>query len=552
MGDTKGNIDKIKDQIVCLTLLYDEEYNDDNADISKRKKLYLQTMGKVDTNIKKITASVLERIPKGRSLPENINVEVARRMLNEVKNSHEIVDMGFILDEPDFMKELGLPIKNETNATSKHNKKDNNAKYKFFYDEDLKTRKEDFIKKGVFKLPNGLTINYVDTADSRFACSREAAAEDMEILYHENDIDIVFESYKNNENDVNKSLELLNSIVDLDNGRDAALKYFNRQIEIEGIEFITQNELGKAFFKRMSEILKLDRETGTGIKDDNYTIFSKMELFTRVRKAFGEGKIDPENFQEYERQMRNMDPELYEMIEKNPSVLEKIQVEYFDEKDVNSNNSQELAIKFFGKSEAVSREETLSQLTEYIKNNPECQQEPTGNVPEPKGEEIVIEPPTRKAFVPPETTHKTARDIIELNKVLLNKCYKKKGIEGALAAAFKNSTASQLSSKAKNAWMETIIEMLDVEKIGTEESIIRNENDFIALKEHIKEICQDESAHKYASKLGSAIKNISESEKNNSLFKVEPVEIIVGRFTENTDRFNGDQKNIVSSDFEER
>lgn len=549
MGDSKGNIDKIKDQIVCTTLLYDKEYNDANSDVAKRKLLYVQTMEKVEENISKITASILERIPKNVSKPENIHIEVARRMLNEVQNSHEIVDIGFILDEKDFMKTLGIPIQEEKSRQTDFYKVNNNSKIPI---NNLKEQKNEFIKNGVFKLSNGLLINYVDIEDSRFACSRDEAAEDMEILYHENDINIVFESYKNNGNDVNKSLELLDTIVNLNNGRDAALMYFNRQIEIDGIEFITQNELGKAFFKKMSEILKNDRETGTGIKDDNYTIFSKMELFSRVRKAFKEGKIDLENFKDYEKQMKDMDFQLYEIIEKNPSMLEVIQIEYFEENDINSNNSQELAIKFFGKSEAVSREDTLEGLTEYAKNNPKCQQEPTGNVLHPKGKEFIIEPAKKIPYIPPETSKKTPRDIIELNKRLLCKCYERNGIEGTLRAAFKNSTASQMSTKSKNAWMEAVSEILDLEKIGTEESIIRNENDFTALKEHLKEICKEEDSHTYATKVGNAVKNISENERNTSLFKVEPVEIIVGRFAENTDRFNGSQNSKNDNDLEER
>ena len=549
MGNTKGNIDKIKDQIVCTTLLYDKEYNDANSDVAKRKLLYVQTMEKVDENIKKITAAILERIPNGVSKPENIHVEVARRMLNEVQYSHEIVDMGFVLDEKEFMQTLGLPIRGLGDKKINDYKKNNKSESSISSNSKLEMKKVEFLKSGKFKLSNGVIINYVDVKDSRFACKPEDAAEDMEILNHENDIDIVFNSFENNENDINKSLELLKRIVDLNNGRDAALKYFNSKIELDGIEFITKNELGKAFFKNMSEILKSDRENGEGIDDDNYTIFSKMELFTRVRKGFNEGKIKLDEFQVLENQMRAMDPQLYEMIEKNPSILEKIQREHFDDKDVNSNNSQELAIKFFGKSEAISREETLGELLEYVKNNPECKLEPTGDVPEPKGEELVIEPSKKIPYIPPETSKKTPRDIIELNKRLLCKCYERNGIEGTLRAAFKNSTAAQLNAKSKNAWMETISEMLDVEKIGTEESIIRNESDFVALKEHLKEICKEEYAHTYAAKLGNVVKNISDREKKTSLFKVEPVEIIVGRFTEKTDRFNGTS---TENDFEER
>ena len=552
MGNTKGNIDKIKDQIVCTTLLYDKEYNDANSDVAKRKLLYVQTMEKVEENINKITSSILERIPRGFSLPENINVLVARKMLNEVQSTHEIVDMGFVLDERDFMKDLGLPVKGIDSKKIKNNEFYKNRTNSKYFNNDLESRKIEFIKNGTFKLSNGVVINYVDVKDSRFACSPENAAEDMEILNHKNDLDMIFDSYKENGNDITKSLELLTTVVDLNNGRDAALSYFNSQIEVEGIEFITQNELGKAFFKKMSEILKNDRETGTGIKDDNYTIFSKMELFTRVRNAFKEGKINSEDLKNYENQMKDMDPNLYELIEKNPAILETIQKEHYDEKDVNSNNSQELAIKFFGDSESHSREETLNNLAEYAKNNPECQQEPKGDVPHPRGEEFVIEPSTKIKYIPPKSAEKTPRDIIELNKRLLCKCYERNGIEGVLRAAFKNSTATQLNTKTKIAWMETIAEMLDVEKVGTEESIIRNESDFVALKEHLKEICKEESSYTYATKLAEAVKNISENEKNTSLFKVEPVEIIVGRFAENTDRFNGSQNSKNDNDLEER
>lgn len=408
--------------------------------------------------------------------------------------------------------------------------------------EKMETKKIEFKTTKKWTMPNGLVINYVEPKDGRFACTEDQAIEDMEILNHENDLDIVFDSFKNNPEDYDKCMEYIDLIVGLHNGRDAALRYIENELDENGIEFLTQNNLGKGLFERMSTLLKHDRETGTGIEDDNYTIFNKLKLFSVINEEYKKGNITDSDFKDFEEQMKDMDPELYEIFQKNPALLEVIQKDLFDSKDVNTNDSNNLAIKFAGKSESLARGETLMALNEYARKNPECQKEPTGNVPQPVGEEIIIEPPTKKTYIPPANTIKSPREVIEHNKGMMLRCYNEKGIETVLKALSKNSTAEQLSLKARTAWLESIAELFDPEKVGTEESIIRTEEDWSVVKEHLKNICDNENAYMYVQKLGAAVKNVSDSEKEKKVFSVGTVEEIVERFSEDQNKFNGEQE----------
>ena len=413
---------------------------------------------------------------------------------------------------------------------------------------EMEAKEAEFQETHKWVMPNGLEINYVKPEDSRFACTEKQSIEDMEILNHENDLKIIFAAYENNPTPENydKCMECFDLVINLHNGRDAALRYIESGLNENGIEFLTKNALGKGLFKKMSIVLKGDRETGTGLEDDNYTIFNKIKLFSIINKEHKKGNISDNDFRKFEEQMKDMDPELYEKIEKNPALFETLQKNMFDKNDVNTNDSNNLAIKFAGKSEAITREETMMALDEFVREKPECQKEPTGEAPQPVRENKVIEaPPPKKQYIPPANTVKTPKEMIEHHKKVMLRCYNEKGIENVLKALLNNCTTELLPPSGRAGWQEAIAGLLDPEKLGTEESIIRTEEDWTALKEHIKSVCKDEKAHIYAQKIGAATKAISDSEKEKKMFSVGPVEEIVERFSGDSNKFNGKQESDI-------
>ncbi len=456
-----------------------KEMNLEDSDKKNQKMLTLLQI-KINQNEEEVSQKI-DSIKKqieisfgGAILPKEIDMEVAENVLNQITING--------LSSPSEIS-VGEEIAKECliEALQSSDKKLEDIDKKEFYDISILEQAENMnqalnidITQNVIVLANGLELFIEEPADKIYEFASEQDKEEEFIIeIQKSNIKMLYDSANKNPKDRKQYLKKFTEIIkntDAGLGIDASLRFLDDMTATVGID----NEFLNDVLFTTIECLTDGTAEKVGFRDDNYTMLRKLNIISNILNKEGLDINSPQ-MKKTREALKKLDPEIYDLVEKNPNIVEQLK-EKFGKEDM-----QDVAIEMAGSSEALDRQETLKKIEALrlekseVEEKVDSEQEITSenNNLEENVEEVEINERKNKINMTtiPSNTDKYRKGV----KHLLNK------IETAIPTAIKMLSSNATEDK-KDVFQEVIIEKLldekDNPKINLPEAVEQKKNLF--------------------------------------------------------------------------
>lgn len=309
----------------------------------------------------------------GINLPKDLNDTIAEYLLRSIKpgefkiekiGNTEKISQKIVFDEilkDEEKKEIY--IENKENEISILNELSNDKKI-----EDIGTVIE------TITLENGTEFVFINPYDERFRIpENESKDVEIEIMNEQCRIGELEQDFAFGKIDLETAIgeykEGLNGLK-----LDARLRNVFGVLELFGAIELVRDDSPMNQYRRESlfallEATKAENAEANGFEEDSYTMAMKLGIYSRILNNPAMN-VNGKYQNEIKRKMKEANPELYMLLEKEPKVLEIIQT------ISGTDNPSDASIIIFGDSEPRSKEEFLQKMKELAEKNREIPLDP--------------------------------------------------------------------------------------------------------------------------------------------------------------------------------
>ena len=341
-------IDWVSLNIAKIKIGFDSERDKDDYEKVKRFKNEIEsTKTELEMKINELYANIC-RESDIADVPNDLKLLIAKT-IEKRQETFGIDDISEIVLEPNEIEQM---------INSEPISKDSTIEKVAYYAAIAPMIIDDAVFDGnKIICSDNFVLQYEEPENEMFKFNnQEEQIEDatIEIKKHE------IQNILSNSNDI-AALEQIDKIIKSDYqnglGLDAALGVVEQKLRIDdNLSEFLKKPLSASALNLVLENLKNGQELG--FRDDNYTLFTKLSVFSRI---INDTSLD-KNSSEYISilsKMKDADKELFELISQNPNLYMQLQSEFKE------TEAQNLAIFFAGKSQAISREDTLGMLEKF-------------------------------------------------------------------------------------------------------------------------------------------------------------------------------------------
>lgn len=327
------------------------------------------------------------------------------------------------------------------------------------------------------------------------------------------------------------------------NGIDAYLRDTYSNLILYGVREIIDgsNNYATNRMNLLLEAINPQNANKNGYIEDQYTMIIKMGIYSRI---MNDPYIDQnsEQMKCLKEKMREADAELYELIEKDPLILEKIQTSTQEPELLNA------VIKHFETTDSISRDEFLDNIRTFSRNSTDLKFEKKyintfadyqkQYEEEYRNYKLREE---RKAGVKP----KSIEEKLKNKKIAFRRISKDKGVGIAVNSFF----TKQMLESDSGETLQMIHEFFDPDNSNPEENFIElvNEDDIKIMTNRLNVLIENQSnkTAPYICELGKLIKELSERKKTN-VISSENVDVksVIENISGNASNIFGEQEKI--------
>lgn len=538
----------------------------------------------VKNKISQIYKTIEEKIP-GLDLPRDLNDKIAEYLLMNLKpDTVEInqVDNNGELSERIFKREV-LGNKDQEEIDAHISKKSFNSDYSYSESDRMENQDEkqenlsekyhgldgdlfreipiddDIIEQykdignvtAVFEDTDGGKIVFLDPNNEKYKIPEDEADEVEEEIFLKQR-----ETEKNDENakygiDIDVKQCITNYKKNLHGlGIDGKLRAMYRNLVTSGAIEVVSNDSQYNEYRRESlyallDSVKKENAVENSYDEDSYTLITKLGIFSRLMND-PIMQIDGEYQKELHDRLRNTDPELYSLLERDPKILEKIQTRG------NTKYLMNAIIEIFGTSDSKSRGDFFQMAEEVSRtvDDKEIEEEVTDGFENYENDykNFLIEKRNQekryrikcaleaKMNNPIDMEQIPMSIRINMRKSTIEKLIKKAGVGTAINSFF---TLKRINGD-RGQTLEAVNELLNFDEIGNEGNYVSQitDKDIQIMRDQLNVLLenQNEKIAPYICVLGDIIAKASEREKAKIISADNlKTEEIVSKFGDGTD-----------------